>query len=129
MPPPEDFTKDYAVEHKEIIEKAESIIESLEPFSSKIDDDIAFLEDLERKIDELETTIVRSRAEIKVLKQQMAKGEQKIKRKLYLLLDLVRQHTEDETVISTCKRLLSLRFEQFPRKKSNIYKNTNNMEK
>lgn len=35
MPPPENFTKDYTLEHKEIIE-AESIIESLEPFHGKI---------------------------------------------------------------------------------------------
>lgn len=128
MPPSTDYTKIQFSEQKAVLE-AESIIQSLENYFPRIDDDIANLKENENKINELERVIDSSRAEIKNLKRQIDKKRQEIQNKLSQIIEMVKLHTQKEEVINACIELLSTRYEQFPRKSPDIYKNVNNMKK
>lgn len=128
MPPSTNYTE-FSNSGQEVVTEAETIIESLEPFFPKIDDDLAYLKENENRINELEAIIAKSRAEINVLKRQANKRRQIIKDKLNLIIETVKLHSQNEEVIRVCNDLLFSRFEQFPKKSSNIYKSVNNTKK
>lgn len=122
MPPPENFIS----ENNDALEEAKRIIQLIESISSsfKIDDDIACLEDYKRRVDELETTINISRAEIMTLERQIAKKQQEIEGEFNRFLDFAKQYTQNEKALSLLKNFLSFRFKQSPTKERDIYKNT-----
>lgn len=129
MPPPTDYTEFSASEQKATTKEAESIIEELEPFFPRIDDDLEYLKENRNRIDELQATIAKSRAEIKELKNQADQKSQEINNKLHQLFDMIKLYSQNEKVIKICIYLLSSRFEQFPEKTTDIYKKVNNAEK
>ena len=129
MPPPTDYAEFSASEQKAITKEAESIIEELEPFFPRIDDDLEYLKENRSRRDELQATIAKSRAEIRELKSQAGQRSQEIRNKLHRLFDMIKLYSQNEKVIERCIYLLSSRFEQFPEKSTDIYKKVNNTEK
>lgn len=125
MPPPADYTEFSASEQKAITEEAESIIDKLEPFFPRIDDDLEYLKENENRIEELRTTIAKSRAEINELKRHAGQKKQEIRNKLHRLFDMLKLYSQNEKVIERCTYLLSSRFELFPEKSTDIYKDIN----